>query len=340
MPSSAAYDSTGVEYFELPDFHFENGTVLSPAKLAYRSFNSSAAKKALIPTCYGGHINTTLNFTKGALSDYHVIVVALFGNGESSAPSNDPSFPSSLDYRDCVKAQYKLVTEKFDFKSLDAVVGFSMGGQTTYTWAAMYPEFVKNAVPICSSARTSLHNYQFLEGPKAALMNSIDYEDGKYKEKGIIPYRGLHAFGRAYSAWLFSPEWFEERYFETKLGFKTLEEYTVNGAEKGYDNWDAEDLLVMAGMWQKGDITVFNPDHSNSLETALGNIKARVLVMPGRTDQYFRPDASEKEVRSLKKGELAVIDSVWGHTAGGGANEADTKWVDQTIARFLQSGSA
>ena len=137
MPSSAGYDGTGVEYFELPDFKFQDGTILPRARLAYRSFNSSSPRKALIPTCYGGRINTTLNLTTGAFADYHVIVVALFGNGESSAPSNDPAFPSSLDYRDCVLAQYKLVTEHFGFKELDVVQGFSMGGQCTYHWAAM-----------------------------------------------------------------------------------------------------------------------------------------------------------------------------------------------------------
>lgn len=190
---------------------------------------------------------------------------------------------------------------------------------------------------MCTSARTSLHNYQFLEGPKTALKNSIDYEDGKYKEKGIKPLRGLHAFGRAYSAWLFSPEWFEDRYFETKLGFKTLEEYTVEGCEKGYDSWDPEDLLVMAGMWQNSDLSVYDTNSPRSLAAALASIKARVLVMPGRTDQYFRVKASEKEVQHLKKGELAVIESVWGHTAGGGSNEEDTKWLDHRIAHFLQT---
>ena len=340
MPSSEAYDPTGVDYFEIPNFRFQDGTVLPHVRIAYRSFNGSASKKALIPTCFGGRVNTTLNFADSALSQYHVIVVALFGNGESSSPSNDHAFPRALDYRDCVRAQYKLVKEHLGIKLLDAVIGFSMGGQTVYHWAVMYPEFVKNVVPICTSARTSLHNHQFLEGPKAALKNSIDYEDGKYKEKGTPPIRGLRAFGRAYSAWLFSPEWFEDRYFETKLGFKSLEEWTVEGAEKGYEKWDPEDLLVMAEMWQKGDISKLNPAHSNSLEAALASIKARVLLMPGRTDQYFRVEASERESRYLTRCEMAVIESFWGHTAGGGSNLDDTQWLSQRIAEFLQSSEA
>lgn len=53
-----------------------------------------AKKAALIPTCYAGHINETLSFASGALKDYRVIAVAMHGNGEASAPSIDPDFPS------------------------------------------------------------------------------------------------------------------------------------------------------------------------------------------------------------------------------------------------------
>jgi pimeloyl-ACP methyl ester carboxylesterase len=163
MPSSDAYDATGVEYYSIPSFTFVNG-FSKPVKVAYRSFNPSFKKTVLIPTCYGGRINDTLNWNAGALKDYHIIVVAMLGNGESSAPSNDPEFPAnySLRYQDCINSQYKLVTEHLGLKRLDAVIGFSMGGQQAYYWAVMHgsgPEpFVKNAVVICGSAKTSGHS--------------------------------------------------------------------------------------------------------------------------------------------------------------------------------------
>jgi hypothetical protein len=48
-----------------------------------------------------------------------------------------------------------------------------------------------------------------------------------------------------------------------------------------------------------------------------------------------RPEDSEIEVKHLKHGELAIIPSIWGHMAGGGANGADTKWMSDRIAKFL-----
>lgn len=92
------------EYFEISNFQFAAGT-RQKIKVAYRSINSSSNKgTVLIPTCYGGRINTTLNFTDGALKDYHVVVVAMLGNGESSSPSNDDDFPSDYSLRYQVSA--------------------------------------------------------------------------------------------------------------------------------------------------------------------------------------------------------------------------------------------
>lgn len=327
------YDDTGVQHFDIQDFTFQNGVTLPNLRLAYREFNSTSQKTALIPTCFRGRINTTLNFTTGALQDYRVIVVAQLGNGESSGPSNTPNFPSSLDYRDCVRAQFKLVTERLGVSSLDAVVGFSMGGQCTYHWLAMYPEMVRNAVIICSSAKTSLHNYQFLEGPKAALLHSVDYNDVSLRSQGKTPIRGLHAFGRAYSAWLTSAEWFEERLFE-KQGFKTLGDWGEVVGGTSYEDWHPDNLLVMLGMWQRSNLGLLSEPH-RPVEEVLRKLTARVLVMPCQTDQYFKWEASEKEVTHLPNGELAVIPSIWGHIAGGGGNPEDTAWMDRRITKFL-----
>lgn len=335
--SRPPYDPTGVEYFEIPDFTFTNGTTI-PIKVAYRSYNSTVKKAACIPTCYGGRINTTLTFTDndGAFSSHHVIVVAMLGNGESSSPSNTPKFPQTLDYRDCINAQYQLLTRHLGLSELDVVCGFSMGGQQAYYWACMYPHFIKNSIVICGSAKTSGHNYAFLEGPKTALLNSIDYIDGAYKTKGTKPLRGLRAFGHAYCAWLTSGSWYRQREWEKTLGYKSIEEYIQGMSETAFAEWDAEDVLTLARMWQAGDIGTTRED--GDYKKALEGIKARVLVMPSSTDQYFAWEDGEEEVKSLRKGELAVIETVWGHVAGGGASEADTRWMNGRIGEFLAAG--
>ncbi|KAI1773861.1 Alpha/Beta hydrolase protein [Hypoxylon cercidicola] len=324
-----------VEFFDIPNFTFQNNTTLD-IRLAYREFNRSATKTALIPTCFRGRINSTFNFSQGALRDYRVIVVALLGNGESSSPSNTVGFPSTIDYRDCVRAQQNLLTDGLNIRSLDIVVGFSMGGQCTYYWTALYPQMVKSAAVICSAARTSRHNYQFLEGPRAALENSADYVPGRNVVGKLETSRGLRAFGKAYSAWLTSVSWFEDQLYQ-ELGYQSLSEWDQAVTDVNYRDWDPEDILVMLRMWQRGDVSVCDPDCGGSLEIALSKLTVPILLMPCQTDQYFHWSASEKEARLLPRAQCKIIPSVWGHLAGAGSNRQDNEWIDKQIEEFLRS---
>ncbi|KAK5942242.1 hypothetical protein PMZ80_004805 [Knufia obscura] len=364
-PQPPPYDPTDIKHHTIPTFTFLSGTTLHDLTIAYRSYNPSAASKhgtVLIPTCFAGKINTTLTFNSdpsSALHNYHVVVVAMLSNGESSSPSNKSFFPGpgELHYEDLVHAQHDLLTNGLGVTQLEAVIGFSMGGQQAYHWGVMYPDFVKRVVGICTSARTSGHNYAFLEGPIAAMTSSIDYVAWKQIQAKIAngddvgahlrevkPKQGLAAWARVYAAWLTSATWFREREWE-KMGCKNLEEWMAL-REAGYAEWNADDLLVKARMWQLGDVGSTKrgvvsqlghaPGDDGALGQALGSITAKVLLMPCRSDQYFRPEDNEDELKHLKDGRLEVIESSWGHIAGGGANPVDVKLMDAKIAEHMQ----
>jgi homoserine acetyltransferase len=319
----ASESADSVYFYELADFTFENGTTLPLVKVAYQILNPEKSKTAIVHTCFRGRLGTTLTHAKGALKDYKIIVIALFGNGESSSPSNTPGFPTTLEYQDCVKAQHQLLTQELRVARIDIMLGFSMGGQITYHWIATHSSLVKNAVIVCSSAKTSQHNFQFLEGPRAALENASDQKGGKI------------AFGKAYSAWLTSAEWFDQQLYRN-MGFETLSAWDEVAAGTGYADWYGEDLLAMLGMWQRGDVTRCVPAAEGSLEKALEAIETRVLLMPCETDQYFRPYVSEKEARSIRDAEVQIVPSIWGHIAGGGANPEDVEWMRNKIETFSQ----
>lgn len=365
MAKPPTYDSTGVEYYTIPTFEFTNGTTLHDVNVAYRQYNtSSTAGTVLIPTCYSGWINTTLTFTGGAsdaLAKYHIVVAAMLGNGESASPSNKKFFPEpgELRYEDVIQAHYQMLTVGLGIKQLEAVVGFSMGGQQVYHWTVIYPDFVKRGVGICTSARTSPHNYAFLEGPIGAMINSMDYLAWKEIKRKIAngeqvganmsevrPKRGLVALGRAYTAWVTSAEWYREKNWKKVGGFETVEDYIQQSGVNKL-SWDADDLIILARMWQmgnigktaKGEVTQlgYKMDDDEALHEALANIKCPVLLMPCRYDQYFRPEDSEDEMKHLKHGRLEVIESIWGHAAGGGANEADVKFMGDKIREFMAS---
>lgn len=329
----------------------EPASTVFPAVLAYQTFGSSSNPAVLLPSCYSGKLETTLPFLY--LSDapnatetqppvlspekYFVVVAGLMGGSESSSPSNAPDeyrgkkFPR-LTYEDNIKLQ-KALCDHLGIKKLRAYIGFSMGGQQAYHMASLFPDFVENAVCLAGSARTSWHNWSFLEGPKAALVNSVDFEDGNYTTKGM---RGTGAFGRVYSTWALSQQWFREKSWE-KLGFKSLEEYLTEAWEKRMGEWDAHDLLCMLWTWQHGDITVYHPEDDGDLSKALARIKANMLVMPSRTDMYFPPEDNMEEVKHLKNGRLSIIESIWGHPAGGGGGtKEDCEFIATQIKSLLE----
>jgi homoserine O-acetyltransferase len=216
------------------------------------------------------------------LSGYHVVVVAMFGNGESSSPSNTDGFPQPL-YQDCINAYYELFTKHLNIHELEAVIGYGMGGQQAYYWACMRPCFVKNAVVICGSAQTSSFNYALLSGTASALMQSASYARGKAIQQGVEP-EGLHAYGQLTCPWATSSAWFKNETFRTVLGFETLQDY-MDEYQSSFSRWNAADLLGLVKMWQLGDVGALRED--NDCAKALEQVEARVLVIASGTDYYF-----------------------------------------------------
>ena len=154
-------------------------------KLAYKTFGTlSPAKDNVIvyPTWYSGqHYDNEWLVGEGIALDpakYFIIIPNMLGNGLSSSPSNfpepynGPRFPDVTAY-DNVKAQHKLVTEKFGIEHIQLVTGWSMGALQTFHWGAMYPDMMDKLAPFCGSAKCSRHNFVFLEGVKAALSADV-----------------------------------------------------------------------------------------------------------------------------------------------------------------------
>ncbi|KAK7472808.1 hypothetical protein VKT23_000915 [Stygiomarasmius scandens] len=328
------------QYHHHGRFRLQGGS-LPDAVTAYRTYGDPKNPCIVFPTCYGGKLdsqdylvgkNKALDPTR-----YFVVTFALFSNGESSSPSNTPApyngpyFPA-VSYEDNIRAQYAVLTKGLGVTEVYCVVGFSMGGQQAYHWPVLYPDFVKRFICICGSARTSPHNQCFLEGPKAALMASKDFDNGHYK---TVPQHGIRAFGRVYSAWAYGQTWFRNHQHLFDGLYPDLNTFLRENWESGFLNsWDANDLLALLATWQNGDVSKIQD--GGDLKKCLGAIKAKGLIMPSKTDLYFPPEDSELEVEYLQgKGRLVVMNSVWGHMAGGGSNPQDLEFMQEEIKKFL-----
>ena len=336
---------TGHKVFELGDVDVQSGLRIRNARLCYQTYgelNSRKDNAIVFPTFFGSqHPANEPMIGPGMALDpasYFIIVPNLFGNGLSSSPSNTPPpydrarFPG-MTYYDNIKCQHRLVTEEFGIERIALVCGFSMGAQQTFHWGALFPDMVERIAPWCGSARTSPHNFVFLEGVKAALRSDDAWNGGWYDRQ---PDKGLRAMGRVYAGWAPSQAFYRERVY-LKMGFSSLEDYLVTAWEGRYLQLDANDILAMVHTWQNGDISD-NPLYGGDFVKALGSIKAKALVMPSRTDQYFPPEDNEIEVGHMPSAELRVIPSIWGHLAGGpGRNPPDTEFIDNNLKELLAS---
>jgi homoserine O-acetyltransferase/O-succinyltransferase len=330
------------EIFELGEVRLQMGQTLRDAKLAYRTYGSlnEAKSNAIVyPTWYSGqHYDNEWLIGEGMALDptrYCIIVPNMLGNGLSSSPSNTPPpydrarFPRVTVY-DNVSVQHRLVTEQLGIQRLQLVTGWSMGAGQTYQWAVSYPEMVPRILPFCGSARTSRHNFVFLEGVKAALTADAAFQEGWYDKPTT---KGLRAMARVYAGWGYSQAFYWEELY-TQLGYSSLEDFLVGFWEGFFLKKDANNLLTMLWTWQHGDLGA-TPGINGDLERALGAIRARAIVMPAEKDLYFPPEDNAYEVRHMPNAELRVIPGVWGHFAGGGVNPTDTKFIDDSLKELL-----
>lgn len=342
--------STSPDYdiFDAGDVTLQSGAVFFGLKLAYKTYGALNADKSnaiLYPTSFAAqHSDIDWLIAPGGALDPErsfIIVANLFGNGLSSSPSNAAGqfaglpYPE-ISYHDAVAVQHRLITETFGIERLAMVYGWSMGGMQAYHWAALYPDMVERAAVVCGSARCSPFNAVFLESVRAALTADPAFADGRFQSR---PAAGLRAMGRVYAGWAMSHGFYRDELWR-ESGFTSLEDYLSRSWDVAFAHRDANDLLAQLWTWQNGDISRCAPFRGD-FPTAMAAITAKVLLMPGQTDNYFQVGDNEAELPLLthaRSTELCPIPSLHGHRAGNPMRiPADKAFLNAKIKAFLNS---
>ncbi|SDX92173.1 homoserine O-acetyltransferase [Ruegeria halocynthiae] len=332
------------EIFELGDLPLLSGGTLKDAKLAYRTYGTLSAagdNVIVLPTFYTGTNTRNEGFfgPDRAIDPARHFIISpnLFGNGRSSSPSNTPvpqdgpRFPL-MQMWDNIAAQHRLIHDHLGIKKIALVAGWSMAGCQSYQWAAQYPDMVQAILPFCASAKTSPHNFVFLEGVKAALCADQNWNSGNYD---CPPEAGLKAFGRVYAGWAFSQTFYREGLYE-QLGFQSIEELMQDWEQDHVQGWDANNLLAKLATWQAGDISA-GPLYNGDYKLALGAIKARAILMPCTQDLYFPPEDNEIEAHHMPSAIFRPYDSPWGHCAANpGYDKGFAAQLDVNIRELLE----
>ena len=196
----------------------DSGAKLAPLDIAYESYGTlNADKSNAILICHaltgdqfvasthpmtgkGGWWTRMVGEGKPVDPARHFILCinVLSGCMGSSGPSSiNPATgkPWGMDFpvitiRDMVRAQARLL-DHLGIEQLHAVIGGSMGGMQALSWAATYPQRVRAAVIIASTARHSAQNIAFHEVGRQAIMADPRWRGGAYYDDGDAPSSGL-----------------------------------------------------------------------------------------------------------------------------------------------------
>jgi homoserine O-acetyltransferase/O-succinyltransferase len=331
------------ELFDLGDFELDSGGTIRGCQLAFTTFgelNTNKDNAILITTWYSGtsKIMEQAYVGQGRAIDpdkYFVVIINQIGNGLSTSPHNTPApfgmakFPR-VRIGDDVRAQHRLLTEKYGIDSLALVVGGSMGAQQTWEWAVRFPEMVKRAAPIAGTAKNTPHDFLYTKTLNEAITSDPAWDEGCYTEPDAV-HRGLRRHADLWSVMGYSTEMFkQERWRE--LGFSSLEDFTVGFTQGYFLPMDPNNLLCLAWKWQRGDVSRIT---GGDLEAALGRITAKMFVMPISTDMFFPPRDCEDHQKMVANSEFRVIESDWGHLGLFGMDPKYTEQVDYHLSELL-----
>jgi homoserine O-acetyltransferase len=326
--------------FALGDLALQSGATLPEAFLSWTTHGRLSPRRdnvILYPTSYSAqHPDLEWLIGPDGVLDperWFIVIPDMFGNGLSSSPSNNPDWPGLVTAHDNVHAQRRLLTELWGIERLHAVYGWSMGAQQAYHWAALYPHDVARAVVNCGSARTATHNRVFLKGLMAVLEAAPEHRgEGRFAAE---PAAALRAFGRIYAGWALSQDFYRADLHLTALGAPDLDTFLHTDWEARFSLRPAANLYAQLRTWDAGDISNA-PQFQGDLARALAAIEARMLLMPGETDLYFRVADNAAEVPYLRQATLCPIPSIWGHRAGNpSTSPEDASFLKRVVRDWL-----
>jgi homoserine O-acetyltransferase len=331
--------------FDLGSIALQSGARLQAARLSWKTHGTLSANRdnvVVYPTSYGAqHPDLEWLIGPDKILDptrWFIVIPDMFGNGLSSSPSDTDDYPTLVTVHDNVQVQRRVLAELFGIDRIACVYGWSMGALQAYHWAALFPASVARIVVNCGVARTAVHNQVFLRSLMATLEAAPQHiGNGRFSAE---PGAAKRAFGRIYAAWALSQDFYRTGLHLAdgpvpNLGAPDLETFLKTDWEDRFGARPAANLYAQLRTWNASDISA-NALYDGDLAAALRAIQARVLLMPGDTDLYFRVADNAAEMPFLATAALRPIPSIWGHRAGNPvANPADMLFIKTEVRAWL-----
>ena len=248
---------------------------------------------------------------------------------------------------DMVKVQKKLI-DSFEIDQLAAVIGGSMGGMQVLEWMVSYPEMMKKAIPIATTAMSSPQQIAFNDVGRQAIFSDPDWNSGNYYGTGKLPRNGLSLARMIAHITYLSDESMDIKFgrglqdkdeisYDFSIDFQ-IESYLKHQGESFVKRFDANSYLFITKAVDLFDLRV-----NNSLIDGFKDIKAKVEVISVDSDWLYPTEQSMEIVNSLNANEVEVsfseIKSNYGHDAflleKGQLNHILSKFLSENLVEDL-----
>jgi homoserine O-acetyltransferase len=333
----AFFDSAGAaQRFNLQDFQFEDGSMLSDLHIDYDSQGTLTPSRdnaiLLIPGAIGDRHAFDAVIGPGKTFDtdkYFVFTVDPIGGGESSSPAEGmgQEFPRYT-IRDMMEVQQALVTRGLGISRLRAVVGLSMGSFVALEWGIHHPETIGSLVLLGPSPKPDTGFRLIVDLINSTIALDPEWQGGSYTHK---PIEGLRHAGMLFYPWVVSSAYID------RISPHQLAE-DVEATARAFADWDANALVLRYGAYRAHDIAA---PYEDNLQVALARVDAPTLVLAGASDRLIGTEGARRICEGIKQARYAEIASDLGHRAlraPPGTAEAD--FIDRQIRGFLARPSA
>ncbi len=317
---------------ELGSCPVASGEVIRDCRVGYRTFGKLDAAKdnvVIMPSWLNGRsadLVPLFGDGPGAkrlvdTSKFFGVAFDAFGDGVSSSPSNSkqqpgPKFPV-FTMEDMARAQYRVLTEKMGIGHIHAAVGLSMGAHQVFAWAALYPGYMDEAVPIVGSPQVTSFDLLAKQIVIDAIEADPEYKGGYYTTEP--PLKLANAIGaQMVSAPLYRNSQWPRDEFAAKLA-------EIEAPQRQ----DANDRV-----WQAKAILLQDVLHGKTIaEAAKASLPVKFLVIVAAEDRMVTPQPALEWAKALGA-ETYVSPGACAHLI----LDCDAEAVAGRVRRFLTAG--
>lgn len=318
-----------IKFFKCKNrFTLESGVVLPEVEVAYSTYGTLNARRSnIIWVCHALTANSCVEdwWEKAVRKDnfldperYFIVCANVLGShyGTTGPLSVNPmteeryykSFPR-FTIRDMVSCHI-LLAEYLGIKSVDMLVGGSIGGFQILEWLIMQPTFAKKAALIATTAQTEPWAIAFNESQRMA----IECDPTFYMKSSIGGAKGLECARSIAMLSYRCNDGYNLTQKESEDEPSRLKDFRASS----YQRYQGEKLASRFNAFSYYRLTQAIDSHNigrgrNGVEKALSQIKAKCAIIAISSDILYPVESHTIMHKYIKNSSLHIIDSKFGH---------------------------